>query len=202
MAWTERTSRGPDLAYSLINFGVALFELGRFTEAMAADECPLLGKLVLEPATRHYACDPCQVDHGLLRYRRAAVAAVVLSSSPIWAQVSSWSRASWTAWGRSCSAGTGRPGTPGTHPPAAPRPRATSAPERSREQTRLESPACTAGSLHHRRLDPSRMVLPVIQGERGGVIAGERAHDVNGPARRSRVGPGVQGVGGMLSLSR
>ena len=32
----------------------------------------------------------------------AAVAAVVPRSSPIWAQVSSWSRASWTAWGRSC----------------------------------------------------------------------------------------------------
>ena len=46
------------------------------------------------------------------------------------------------------------------------------------------------------------LLLPVIQGERGGVIAGERVHDVNGPARRSRVGPGVQGVGGMLSLSR
>ena len=45
-------------------------------------------------------------------------------------------------------------------------------------------------------------VLPVIQGGRGGVIAGERVHDVNGPARRSRAGPGVQGVAGMLSLSR
>jgi len=30
--------------------------------------------------------------------------------------------------------------------------------------------------------------LPVIQDERGGVIAGERVHDVNGPARRSRAG--------------
>ena len=45
-------------------------------------------------------------------------------------------------------------------------------------------------------------VLPVIQGERGGVIAGERVHDVNGPARLRRAGPGVQGVAGMLSLSR
>ncbi len=44
-------------------------------------------------------------------------------------------------------------------------------------------------------------VLPVVQGERGGVIAGERVRDVNGPARRSRAGPGVQGVAGMLSLS-
>ncbi len=33
-----------------------------------------------------------------------------------------------------------------------------------------------------------RSVLPVIQDERGGVIAGERVHDVNGPARRSRAG--------------
>jgi len=31
-------------------------------------------------------------------------------------------------------------------------------------------------------------VLPDIQDERGGVIAGERVHDVNGPARRSRAG--------------
>jgi hypothetical protein len=35
--------------------------------------------------------------------------------------------------------------------------RATSAPERSREQTGLESPACTAGSQHHRRPSLSRM---------------------------------------------
>ena len=33
-----------------------------------------------------------------------ALAALVLRSSPIWVQVSSWSRASWTAWGRSSSA--------------------------------------------------------------------------------------------------
>jgi hypothetical protein len=45
-------------------------------------------------------------------------------------------------------------------------------------------------------------VLPDTQDERGGVIAGERVHDVNGPARRSRAGPGVQGVAVMLSLSR
>jgi hypothetical protein len=45
-------------------------------------------------------------------------------------------------------------------------------------------------------------VLPVIQGERGGVIAGECVHDVNGPVRRGRAGPGVQGVAGRLSLSR
>ena len=31
-------------------------------------------------------------------------------------------------------------------------------------------------------------LLPDIQDERGGVIAGERVHDVNGPARRSRAG--------------
>jgi len=34
--------------------------------------------------------------------------------------------------------------------------RATNSPDRC-EQTTLESPACTAGSPHHRRLDPSRM---------------------------------------------
>ena len=31
-------------------------------------------------------------------------------------------------------------------------------------------------------------VLPVGQAERGGVFAGERVHDVNGPIRRSRTG--------------
>jgi pimeloyl-ACP methyl ester carboxylesterase len=31
-------------------------------------------------------------------------------------------------------------------------------------------------------------VLPDTQDERGGVIAGERVHDVNGPVRRSRAG--------------
>jgi hypothetical protein len=31
-------------------------------------------------------------------------------------------------------------------------------------------------------------LLPVVQGERGGVSAGERVHHVNGPARRSRAG--------------
>jgi putative transposase len=46
------------------------------------------------------------------------------------------------------------------------------------------------------------VVLPDTQDERGGVVAGERVHDVNGPARRGRAGPGVQGVAGVLSLSR
>jgi hypothetical protein len=31
-------------------------------------------------------------------------------------------------------------------------------------------------------------LLPVGQGERGGVFGGERVHDVNGPIRRSRTG--------------
>jgi hypothetical protein len=44
--------------------------------------------------------------------------------------------------------------------------------------------------------------LPVIQNERGGVIENERVRDVKGPVRRSRAGPGVQGVAGMVSLSR
>ncbi len=56
-------------------------------------------------ASLHYVGDPCQVDHCLFRWRRAAVAAVVPRSSPISAQVSSWSRASWTAAG---AAGPGR----------------------------------------------------------------------------------------------
>jgi hypothetical protein len=45
-------------------------------------------------------------------------------------------------------------------------------------------------------------VLPDIQDDRGGVIGDERVRDVKGPARRSRAGPGVQGVAGMISLSR
>lgn len=49
---------------------------------------------------------------------------------------------------------------------------------------------------------PAPAVLSVIQGERSGVIAGERVHDVNGPARQGRAGSGVQGVAVMLSLSR
>jgi site-specific recombinase XerD len=41
----------------------------------------------------HYAGDLCQVDHGLVRYRRAAVAGERLSSWPISIQVWPWSRA-------------------------------------------------------------------------------------------------------------
>ncbi|HEY6789158.1 MAG TPA: hypothetical protein VI365_17785, partial [Trebonia sp.] len=37
-------------------------------------------------------------------------------------------------------------------------------------------------------LSHHRHVLPDTQDERGGVVAGERVHDVNGPARRSRAG--------------
>jgi hypothetical protein len=33
-----------------------------------------------------------------------------------------------------------------------------------------------------------KLLLPDARGEHGGVIAGERVHDVNGPARRSRAG--------------
>ncbi|HTT53537.1 MAG TPA: hypothetical protein VMH35_19260, partial [Streptosporangiaceae bacterium] len=39
----------------------------------------------------HYVGDPCQVDHGWLRYRRAAVAGARLSSWPISARVWPWS---------------------------------------------------------------------------------------------------------------
>jgi hypothetical protein len=52
------------------------------------------------------------------------------------------------------------------------------------------------------RAPRTQLVLPDTQDERGGVVAGERVHDVNGPARRGRAGPGVQGVAGVLSLSR
>jgi hypothetical protein len=45
------------------------------------------------------------------------------------------------------------------------------------------------------RTDPSvrdyragLLLLPVTEDERGGVVAGERVHHVNGPARRSRAG--------------
>ncbi|MGH3702849.1 MAG: tyrosine-type recombinase/integrase, partial [Pseudonocardiaceae bacterium] len=41
----------------------------------------------------HYAGDPCQFDHVVWRYRRAAVAGERLSSWPISAQVWPWSRA-------------------------------------------------------------------------------------------------------------
>jgi site-specific recombinase XerD len=61
------------LATQAINRGMSL-------EAIAA----LLG---------HYVGDPCQVDHGWFRYRRAAAAGVRLSSWPISAQVWPWSRA-------------------------------------------------------------------------------------------------------------
>jgi hypothetical protein len=53
--------------------------------AMAIDGCcatghePMLRRTYACPSTsahRHYAGDPCQVDHGLLRYRREAAAAV------------------------------------------------------------------------------------------------------------------------------
>src|SRR6516164_5484150 len=51
-------------------------------------------------------------------------------------------------------------------------------------------------SLRTRRNDKSNgsktsstlRLLPDARGERGGVVAGERVHDVNGPARRSRAG--------------
>jgi hypothetical protein len=46
------------------------------------------------------------------------------------------------------------------------------------------------------------LVLPVIQDEYGGVIGLEHVLAVKSPARRSRAGLGVQGVAGMVSLSR
>jgi Domain of unknown function (DUF4062) len=42
--------------------------------------------------------------------------------------------------------------------------------------------------LDKREKRPDGPVLPDAQDERGGVIAGERVHDVNGPARRGRAG--------------
>ena len=42
---------------------------------------------VVQKILDHYVGDPCQVDHGWLRYRRAAVAGARLSSWPISAQV-------------------------------------------------------------------------------------------------------------------
>jgi integrase len=42
---------------------------------------------VVQKLLGHYVGDPCQVDHGWLRYRRAAVAGARLSSWPIPAQV-------------------------------------------------------------------------------------------------------------------
>jgi len=67
------------LATQAINRGMSL-------EAIAA----MLG---------HYAGDPCQADHGVVLYRRAAVAGERLSNWPISAQVWSWSRAAATASG-------------------------------------------------------------------------------------------------------
>ena len=48
----------------------------------------------------------------------------------------------------------------------------------------------------------SWLVLRVVQGEHSGVIGGEYVLMLKSPARRSRAGLGVQGVAGMLSLSR
>jgi hypothetical protein len=45
-------------------------------------------------------------------------------------------------------------------------------------------------------------VLPDIRGEHGGVIGVEHVLMLKSPARRSRAGLGVQGVAGMVSLSR
>jgi hypothetical protein len=41
-----------------------------------------------------------------------------------------------------------------------------------------------------------------VQGEHGGVIAGERVLDMKDPAWRCRAGFGVHGVGGVLILLR
>jgi integrase len=53
--------------------------------------CRLINRDVPQEVIRvlldHYVGDPCQVDHGWLRYRRAAVAGARLSSWPISAQV-------------------------------------------------------------------------------------------------------------------
>ncbi len=48
---------------------------------------------VVQKILDHYVGDPCQVDHVVIRYRRAAVAGERLSSWPISAQVWPWSRA-------------------------------------------------------------------------------------------------------------
>ena len=45
-------------------------------------------------------------------------------------------------------------------------------------------------------------VLRVVQGEHGGVVGVEHVLALRSPARRSRAGLGVQGVAGVLSLSR
>jgi integrase len=59
------------------------------TEALQNGLPPHICQLILG----HYAGDPCQVDHGWFRYRRAAAAGERLSSWPISAQVWPWSRA-------------------------------------------------------------------------------------------------------------
>jgi hypothetical protein len=46
------------------------------------------------------------------------------------------------------------------------------------------------------------LVLSVVQRERGGVTELGHVRMLKSPVRRSRAGPGVQGVGGMVSLSR
>ena len=45
-------------------------------------------------------------------------------------------------------------------------------------------------------------LLRVVQGEHGGVVGVEHVLALRSPARRSRAGLGVQGVAGVLSLSR
>ena len=45
-------------------------------------------------------------------------------------------------------------------------------------------------------------MLPDTQDEHGGVIGVEHVLTLKSPARRSRAGLGVQGVAGMVSLSR
>jgi hypothetical protein len=49
---------------------------------------------------------------------------------------------------------------------------------------------------------PQPKLLRVVEDEHGGVIGDEHVLAVKSPARRSRAGLGVQGVAGMLSLSR
>jgi hypothetical protein len=48
----------------------------------------------------------------------------------------------------------------------------------------------------------TQRMLPDIRGEHGGVIGVEQVLMLKSPARRSRAGLGVQGVAGMVSLSR
>jgi len=44
--------------------------------------------------------------------------------------------------------------------------------------------------------------MPVVQDEHGGVIGVEYVVMLKSPVRRSRAGLGVEGVAGMVSLSR